>query len=164
MFYYNKDGIDYCLSQNFTQEDVDNTVKFIETLDEKLPLIRKISFLTVETIQNIIHHSDKNKKGETFAYFELIKSEEGYLIKTGNLISKENTEGLEKRLNCVLSSTDEEVKEKILNRLQNSEFSEKGGAGIGLLSIKKRVSQGMSYNIEVFEGEYNFIHFEIKIL
>ena len=151
------------LSQNFTQEDVDNTVKFIETLDEKLPLIRKISFLTVETIQNIIHHSDKNKKGETFAYFELIKSEEGYLIKTGNLISKENTEGLEKRLNCALSSTDEEVKEKILNRLQNSEFSEKGGAGIGLLSIKKRVSQGMSYNIEVFEGEYNFIHFEITI-
>jgi hypothetical protein len=152
------------LSQNFTQEDVDNTVKFIETLDEKLPLIRKISFLTVETIQNIIHHSDKNKKGETFAYFELIKSEEGYLIKTGNLISKENTEGLEKRLNCVLSSTDEEVKEKILNRLQNSEFSEKGGAGIGLLSIKKRTGDGMSYNIEVFEGKYNFIHFEIKIL
>ena len=66
-------------------------------------------------------------------------------------------------MNCILSSTDEEIKEKILNRLQNSEFSEKGGAGIGLLSIKKRVSQGMSYNIEVFEGEYNFIHFEIKI-
>ena len=151
------------LTQNFTQEDVDTAVKFVEELDEKSSLIRKISFLTVETIQNIIHHSDKTTKGETFAYYELIKDGECYIIKTGNLITKENAERLEKRMNCILSSTDEEIKEKILNRLQNSEFSEKGGAGIGLLSIKKRVSEGMSYNIEVFEGEYNFIHFEIKI-
>jgi hypothetical protein len=151
------------LSQNFTQEDVDSVVKFIDTIDDKSVTIRKISFLTVELLQNIVHHSDKNKKGETFAYYELIKDGENYVIKTGNLITKENTEGLEKRMNCVLISTDEEVKEKILNRLQNEDFSEKGGAGIGLLSIKKRVSEGMSYNIEVFEGEYNFIHFEIKI-
>jgi hypothetical protein len=151
------------LTQNFTQEDVDGVVKFIETIDDKSVTIRKISFLTVEVLQNIIHHSDKNKKGETFAYYELIKDGENYVIKTGNLITKENTEGLEKRMNCVLSSTDEEIKEKILNRLQNEDFSEKGGAGIGLLSIKKRTSEGMSYNIEVFEGNYNFIHFEIKI-
>ncbi len=151
------------LNQNFTQEDVDTVVKFIETMDEKSSLIRKISFLTVEIIQNIIHHSDKSSKGETFAYYELIKDGENYIIKTGNLITKENTEALEKRMNCVLSSTEEEIKEKILNRLQNSEFSEKGGAGIGLLSIKKRVNEGMSYEIEVFDGEYNFIHFEIKI-
>ena len=151
------------LSQNFTQEDVDDVVKFIDTIDDKSATIRKISFLTVELLQNIVHHSDKNKKGETFAYYELMKDGENYVIKTGNLITKENTEGLEKRMKCVLSSTDEEVKEKILNRLQNSEFSDKGGAGIGLLSIKKRTGEGMSYNIEVFEGEYNFIHFEIII-
>jgi len=151
------------LSQNFTQEDVDDVVKFIDTIDDKSATIRKISFLTVELLQNIIHHSDKNKKGETFAYYELIKDGENYVIKTGNLITKENSEGLGKRMDCVLSSTDDEIKEKILNRLQNEDFSEKGGAGIGLLSIKKRVSEGMSYNIEVFEGDYNFIHFEIKI-
>ena len=47
------------LSQNFTQSDVDDVVKFVETLNEKPALIRKISFLIVEVIQNIIHHSDK---------------------------------------------------------------------------------------------------------
>ena len=57
------------LSQNFTQSDVDDVVKFVETLNEKPALIRKISFLIVEVIQNIIHHSDKNPKGEKFAYF-----------------------------------------------------------------------------------------------
>ena len=52
------------LSQNFTQSDVDDVVKFVETLNEKPALIRKISFLIVEVIQNIIHHSDKNPKGD----------------------------------------------------------------------------------------------------
>ena len=152
-------------SGNVSSQDVDRVLSVIETEleGENKNIVKKILFLSVESLQNIIHHTDKNTKGETFAYFQLIKEDEFYLIKTGNLITKENTEGLEKRMNCVLSSTDEEVKEKILNRLQNEDFSEKGGAGIGLLSIKKRTGEGMSYNVEIFEGEYNFIHFEIKI-
>jgi hypothetical protein len=148
---------------NITPEYIDGVIQSVNTFDEKPALIRKICFLIVESLQNVVHHSDKDSNGDTKSYFELIKNEDSYTIKTGNLISKEKTEELEKRMDCVLSSTDEEIKEKILNRLQNSEFSEKGGAGIGLLSIKKRTSEGMSYNIEVFEGDYNFIHFEIKI-
>lgn len=148
---------------NITPEYIDGVIEVVNSFDEKPALIRKISFLIVESLQNVVHHSDKDSNGDTKSYFELIKNEDSYTIKTGNLISKEKTEDLEKRMDCVLSSTDEEIKEKILNRLQNSEFSEKGGAGIGLLSIKKRTSDGMSYNIEVFEGDYNFIHFEIKI-
>ena len=151
------------LSQNFTQSDVDDVVKFVETLNEKPALIRKISFLIVEVIQNIIHHSDKNPKGETFAYFELLKNDEGYEIKTGNLLLKEKTEDLDKRLQCVTTSTQDEIKEKIMTKLNDGDFSEKGGAGIGLLSIKKRTDRGMSYNIEYFKEDYNFIHFEIKI-
>jgi hypothetical protein len=151
------------LSKNFTQGDVDVVVNFIESLDDKPSLIRKISFLSVETIQNIIHHSDKNINGETFAYFELLKSDNAYTIKTGNLISKENTDKLEKRLDCVTHLTEEEVKEKITNSLKNDNFSEKGGGNIGLLSIKKRTGDGMSYKIEIFKDNFNFIHFEIKI-
>jgi hypothetical protein len=148
---------------NITPEYIDGVIEVVNSFDEKPALIRKISFLIVESLQNVVHHSDNDSNGDTKSYFELIKNEDSYTIKTGNLISKEKTEDLEKRMDCVLSSTDEEIKEKILNRLQNSEFSEKGGAGIGLLSIKKRTSEGMSYHIEVFEGDYNFIHFEIKI-
>jgi hypothetical protein len=151
------------LSKNFTQGDVDVVVNFIESLDDKPSLIRKISFLTVETLQNIIHHSDKTEDGNTLSYFELLKEDNEYTIKTGNLISKENTDKLEKRLDCVTHLTEEEVKEKITNSLKNDEFSEKGGGNIGLLSIKKRTGDGMSYNIEIFKDEYNFIHFEIKI-
>jgi hypothetical protein len=148
--------------QNFTQPDVDDVVKFIETLDEKPALIRKICFLTVETLQNIIHHS-ATRNDKTYAYFELIKEDDSYLIKTGNLIKKEDTDELEKRLRCVTTITEDEIKEKIMNNLENEGFSDKGGAGIGLLSIQKRTGKGMLYEIEYFKDDYNFIHFEIRI-
>ena len=150
-------------SGNITQEYVDEVIEFVSKLEEKPALIRKISFLIVEVLQNIIHHSDKTPKGETFAYFELLKNGDNYIIKTGNLLLKEKTEELDKRLQCVTTSSEEQIKEKILNKLEQEGFSEKGGAGIGLLAIRKRVGDGMSYEIEYFKENYNFIHFEIKI-
>jgi len=150
-------------TQNFTSIDVDEVVKFIEEINEKPLLIRKICFLTVEILQNIIHHSDKNENGNTFAYYELIKESNTYIIKSGNLISKEHTEEFEKQLQSVTGSTDEEIKEKINHKLKNEDFTDKGGSGIGLLSIKKRVGEGMNYEIEHFIGNYDMIHFEIKI-
>jgi hypothetical protein len=56
-----------------------------------------------------------------------------------------------------------EVKQNILDQISESEFSDKGGAGIGLLSIHKKTNLGLNFEIEYFEGEYNFIHFEIKV-
>lgn len=150
-------------SGNITQEYLDGVIDFVSKLDEKPALIRKMSFLIVEALQNVIHHSDKTPNGETFAYFELLKNEDTYTMKTGNLLLKEKTEELEKRLQCVTTSSEEEIKEKIMNKLGDGDFSEKGGAGIGLLSIRKRVKEGMEYNIEYFKDDYNFIHFEIKI-
>lgn len=150
-------------SGNITQEYLDGVIEFVSKIDEKPALIRKISFLIVEVLQNVIHHSDKTPSGETFAYFELLKNGETYILKTGNLLLKEKTEELEKRLQYVTTSSEEEIKEKILNRLEQESFTEKGGAGIGLLSIKKRVKEGLEYNIEYFKDDYNFIHFEIKI-
>jgi hypothetical protein len=148
--------------QNFTQPDVDNVVKFIETLDEKPALIRKICFLTVETLQNIIHHS-ATRNGNTYAYFELIKEGDNYFIKTGNLIRKEDTQELEDKLQGVTIISEDEIKHKIIDSLEHKDFSDKGGAGIGLLSIQKRTDKGMLYEIEYFKDDYNFIHFEIRI-
>ena len=147
---------------NINTEYIDSVVEYVNALDEKPTLIRKICFLIVEVLQNVIHHSDKNEHGSTFAYFELIKTDT-YIIKTGNLILKERTEELEKRLQCVISSSEDEIKQKILNNLSKEGFTDKGGAGIGLLSIKKKVNEGMSYEIEYFLEKYNMIHFEIRI-
>ena len=45
-------------SGNITQEYVDEVIDFVSKLDEKPTLIRKISFLIVEILQNVIHHSE----------------------------------------------------------------------------------------------------------
>ncbi len=152
-------------SGNVLSQDVDRILSVIETKleAENKNIVKKILFLSVETLQNIIHHSDKNTKGETFAYFELIKENDYYLIKTGNLITNENTQTLSDRLHSILQLNEDEVKENILEKISEPEFTDKGGAGIGLLSIHKKTNLGLNFEIEYFEGDYNFIHFEIKI-
>jgi transcriptional regulator of heat shock response len=152
-------------SGNVSSQDVDRVLSVIETKleGENKNIVKKILFLSVETLQNIIHHSDKNTKGETLSYFELIKENDYYSIKTGNLITNENTQTLSDRLHCILSLCEEKIKESISNRMSDCEFSDKGGAGIGLLSIHKKTHLGLNFEIEYFEGDYNFIHFEIKI-
>ena len=148
---------------NITPEYIDGVIQSVNTFDEKPALIRKICFLIVESLQNVVHHSDKDSNGDTKSYFELIKNEDSYTIKTGNLISKEKTEELEKRMDCVLKTTDEEAKEKILNKLKDEGFTEKGGAGIGLLSIKRKTHNQYHYHTEELNETHNLIHFEIKI-
>lgn len=152
-------------SGNVLPEDVETINQKIEDtlIGENKNIIKKILFLTVETLQNIIHHSDKDPKGNTFAYFELIKESDSYLIKTGNLISNENTKTLSDRIHCILKMDEEKINESIKTKLVDCDFSEKGGAGIGLLSVQKKTKKGLNFEIEYFKGDYNFIHFEIKI-
>ena len=152
-------------SGNVLPEDVEIINQKIEDtlIGENKNIIKKILFLTVETLQNIIHHSDKDPKGNTFAYFELIKESDSYLIKTGNLISNENTKTLSDRIHCILKMDEEKINESIRTKLVDCGFSEKGGAGIGLLSVQKKTKKGLNFEVEYFKGDYNFIHFEIKI-
>lgn len=152
-------------SGNVLPEDVEIINQKIEDtlIGENKNIIKKILFLTVETLQNIIHHSDKDPKGNTFAYFELIKESDSYLIKTGNLISNENTKTLSDRIHCILKMDEEKINESIRTKLVDCDFSEKGGAGIGLLSVQKKTKKGLNFEVEYFKGDYNFIHFEIKI-
>jgi len=150
-------------SQNFTQSDIEDIVNFIDSLNESTLNTRKISFLTVEILQNIIHHSDSDKNGATYAYFELLKEDNTYVIKSGNLITKENSKSLEENLKNLTSLSEEDIRSQIKEKLSEEGFTEKGGAGIGLLSIHKRTNKGLDYTLEYFEGDYNFIHFELVI-
>jgi len=152
-------------SGNVLPEDVEKITQKIETslTEENKNIVKKILFLTVEILQNIIHHSDKDSKGNTFAYFELIKEHDFYLIKTGNLITNENTKSLTDRLHCIMRMDEDKINESIKTNLVDCDFSEKGGAGIGLLSVQKKTKKGLNFEVEYFKGDHNFIHFEIKI-
>lgn len=152
-------------SGNVLPEDVETITQRIETSlsEENKNITKKILFLTVETLQNIIHHSDKDLSGNTFAYFELIKEHDYYIIKTGNLITNENTKTLSDRLHCILRMEEDKINENIRTKLVDCDFSDKGGAGIGLLSVQKKTKKGLNFEVEYFNGDHNFIHFEIKI-
>ncbi len=143
---------------SFTHVDVERVISQIESIDDIPQTIRKISFLAVEVLQNIIHHSDSNR----MSYFSLGNGSGCYVIKSGNLIKVENTETLFKKLTGLDILSPVEVKKEILVKLETEDFSKKGGAGIGLLSIKKK-AQSFTWEIEVVDNEWNLVNFTITV-
>jgi hypothetical protein len=143
---------------NFTHVDVERVISQIEQLNELPTTIRKISYLAVEVLQNIIHHSDNNR----MSYFSLSSGSDCYVIKSGNLIKIENKETLFKKLTSMDMLTPDEVKKEIKLKLQEECFSCKGGAGLGLLSIKKKAGS-FTWEIEVVDNQWNLVHFTITV-
>ncbi len=143
---------------SFTDVDVERVISQIELLRDIPQTIRKISFLAVEVLQNIIHHSDSSK----MSYFNLSNGSGCYVIKSGNLVKVENVETLFKKLTGIDILSPIEVKKEILVKLETEDFSKKGGAGIGLLSIKKK-AQSFSWDIEVVDNQWNLVHFTITV-
>ncbi len=143
---------------SFTNVDVERVISQIELIDDIPQTIRKISYLAVEVLQNIIHHADSNK----MSYFNLGNGNGCYVIKSGNLIKVENVETLFKKLTGMDILSPVEVKKEIMVKLETEDFSKKGGAGIGLLSIKKR-AQSLTWEIEVVDNQWNLVHFTITV-
>ncbi len=140
---------------------VEGVIEFIDSLDEVNNLKKKLAFTSVEIIQNIIHHSDKDKLGNNHSYFTLLKDEISYIIKSGNFIEDYNLIMLLGRLSGISNLTSEQVSDEIKFKLRNEEFTEKGGAGIGLLSIQKKTGS-LTWSVEELESG-NIIHFTIQV-
>lgn len=134
-----------------------------------LPKInRKVSFLLVECFQNIIKH------GESVSAKEKDLSDEGlfhfrnvgyaYIINSINLVKNEEVSELVRTVELVNSLDSASLKAMYKEQLQNNEFSEKGGAGLGLIEIARKSGQKLRYEIEEVDDEISLFHQQVSFL
>ena len=141
----------------------------MENFEEKSKTRKKVYNVLVECLQNLYHHVDEisPKDGPSTktrsAIFMIGKDEEKYNILTGNFILSEKTQDLSKRLDTINGMTKDELKVLYKEILNNDEFSEKGGGGLGLVDIAKRTEQKLGYKFKELEGDYSFFTLSIKV-
>lgn len=175
--------------------DDDITIKLISLFEyysnanmDLAKLSKKTSVIIAECFQNVIRHrvdekelSDSSHKD----FFEIQISGDGVTIGTQNLVSAENVDLVNSKINLVNSLSSDELKELWRKIIQEGELSEKGGAGLGIvemarksglplekkfvqkgngmyefflsLSLKKQGVEGSeSSAIDVLESDYNY--------
>ena len=141
----------------------------LDNFEEKSKTKKKVYNVLVECLQNLYHHVDevspeKNVEATTrSAIFMIGKDQEKYNILTGNFILTTNIPTLTKRLDKINSLSKDELKALYKEILNNDQFSNKGGGGLGLVDIARRTGQPLGYNFKDVEGDYSFFTMSIKI-
>jgi len=136
----------------------------------KSKIRKKIYNVLVECMQNLFHHSETlpAKPGfETtgkYAACILSKNSVGYHITTGNFINHKQKEFLSKHLSHINTLDRDALKELYKEILNNQEFSDKGGGGLGMVDISRKSGSKLDYSFHEYKDNFYFFSLSINIL
>jgi hypothetical protein len=117
---------------------------------------KRLFMYVLESLQNIVKHG--NQAGHnSMSLVAYSKTNDGYTITTGNIIASEHVDDLRKRLNKVNRLDINEIKDLYRQILDTSEFSMKGGAGLGL--IEMAIKTGNRLDFDFVPVDKNFSYF-----
>ena len=163
----------FCLlyDGNFSDDVTDKVIGLseynFEHHDDFQRAKRKVSFLMAECFQNIIRHGGKieeNKSDNIDAGFFLTRNIWGrYFIASGNLIKNENVAALTEQLDKINTLDKESLRALHIDILANKGFSEKGGAGLGLIEIARKSGQKIDFVFDDYSDEYSLFYTQINL-
>ena len=138
-----------------TENVFDNNVNF--------NLMRKVTFhVVIESLQNLFHHGLSIEDGKPkYGAYLLLFIENAIKVITGNFISIEKIQMITDRINQINSMSKDELKALYKLILNNDDFSEKGGGGLGMIDIARKTGTKMEY--EFFQVDEKVLFYVLKI-
>lgn len=151
-------------SQIITENLISLTQTNLEQSNEPTKIKKKVYFIMVESLQNIIKHQDegKNDLSQT-GIFLIQKRGYQYYITSGNLIETRNIEALKSKLEKINSLDPNDLKTYYLQMLKDGEISEKGGAGLGLIEIAKKSGNKLAFEFRDIDEHHAFFYLQTNI-
>ncbi len=141
----------------------------LENMQEEPKIKKKVYNVLVECLQNLYHHLDVDKGDSDdsarfrSAIFMIGKIGAEYSIYTGNYIFNSNVPPLRDKLNRINVMTKDELKDYYKEILNNDEFSQKGGGGLGMIDIARKSGQKLNFHFIPVDDRYSFFSLNIKI-
>lgn len=155
---------------DFTQETTKSILAMaernIDSSGEESSIKRKVFNVMVEALQNIVKHSDELVDGTMrshAAIFLIGREANRYTIMSGNPIRKENTPGLQQKLEHINSLDKEGLKELYKEIIKNTTISEKGGAGLGFVDMARKSGEKLDFEFPEMSAEYNFFCLKVNV-
>lgn len=134
------------------------------TVSEGRSIKKKIFNILVECLQNVANHSEPvANESEINTILVLAQEEQDYVVITGNPVRTDQVDSLIERIESVNSIGQENVREEYMRMLDKSEYSAKGGAGLGLIDIYKRSGQALEYDVSPINKDYAILTLKVRI-
>lgn len=138
----------------------------LEQIEPNLKIKRKVYNVLVECLQNLSHHIEETERKLSMSKTAILliwSDQNSYKVGTGNLIPKEKIQVLNNRLEKINAVSKEELRALYKEVLNNQQFSEKGGGGLGFLDIARKSGQKLNYNFNVIDNDVAFFSLQIDI-
>jgi hypothetical protein len=123
---------------NMAKEEESNTVQ------------KKVFHVMVECLQNISKHADDFGSNDYLfsgrGIFLVTKGKEDYTVTTGNAIDNSKLPILKNMLEQINSLDKDELTELYKKQIKEGRLSEKGGAGLGFIDIKRKTGKNLDYH------------------
>ncbi len=147
-------------------EEVERKLHTLEAVDQKTH--KRLFYVGVESIQNLFHHAEGvfckgiyNKRIKMVA-IKILRTAKGFEFITWNFVTFDKIDKIAERIDSINKLTKEDLKEYYKMVLNNSQYSEKGGGGLGMIDIARKAEGRFSYEFK--EIQKNLALFRLKII
>ncbi len=116
---------------------------------------KRLFMFVLESLQNVSRHGKESQ----YANMSLVvysKTDTGYTVTTGNVLPTPGIEDLKHKLDEINNLETKEVRNVYRQMLSTSEFSKKGGAGLGLIEMAKKTGNKLDYDFVPLDKEYSY--------
>lgn len=135
-------------------------------LDKSLPkmVVKKVFFISIESLQNMFIHGFRDQNGAKHNFFILYITGKQVKIITANLIANAAIDKLTKHIQKINSfENPADLKTYYLEHLETNELSEKGGAGLGFITIGMKSGNKLHVDFEKINEERSLFMLEVTI-
>ncbi len=122
---------------------------------------KRLSYLVIETIQNIMFHADKLPDDNQLAFIIVSKSKSGYTICSSNSIATKDINTLEQKLDEFLAVKSDMLSKLFVKKIKSPKIDNEGHGGLGLLTMVSKT--GKDFHYEITKVSDNFSLFQIKL-
>lgn len=156
------------VSSNLVADSLDKIEEKLVDVPSKVK--KKIYNVLVECMQNLFHHSEtlpskaNAKESGKYATCILSKNSIGYHITTGNYINEKQKSFLERHLSHINTLNRDQLKDLYKEILNNQEFSDKGGGGLGMVDISRKSGSKLLFDFYNHDESFYFFSLNINIL
>ena len=136
----------------------------LDKVEPSLSIRKKIIHVLIEILQNISQHKAEFSliDYQSFVIY-LFKDRNEYLIVSGNYILNEKTTKISEWIDHYRSLSNLERKKVYRKKLTNGEFTNRGGAGLGLMDIIRRSEGNLCYRVIPADADHSYFVMEVKI-
>lgn len=151
------------LSHDFVSSVTHDAKLLLIKAGDRKGTVKRICYILVEGLQNMLLHGEKSFGGHRSSFFIIAQDERSYFITFANLVKNENIASIRSKVEQINAFEDQMLKAYYMETLTNGVFSNKGGAGLGFITLAIKSKNKLDYKFREIDTTVSCITLDVKV-